>query len=394
MNAPEQDNNLDKQQVSLVAKDMTFGERTYDFVFNQLINFWVNLVASAAFTYWVSHSQSGFKLLGKEFSAPSVIQQKIAKGLHDAPPLGAFGEKAAYDIHNPPTSNRAKAANTLSNVLTLVTAGHFIMIPSVWLGAKIKAPLVEWLNRGHYGADAMEDPSLKLRHAAIRLEERPTLLGAFVGRIGTIIATQLTGYSIGNASNVVRTLGKHLKSPILQSFPGVDGLAEVAGNKLGQTVEELMPHNTTKLDTRLREPAAGGTRYDWSKNQIQHNPSLKDTPYQRASQHMGKYLAQDVLYTFVTAATIAPAINFAKKFVPGMTYKPTDAAAAKVLAEHETPKKFHVRPNPIMARAPITPPEAHDEAPARHDTPRPQVSNIDISSTARLAVPAQEVQVS
>lgn len=343
----------EQQRLSPLVQQPTYGERVYDYIFNKFLNFWVNLTVSAAFTYWVTHQHQPLKIFGKSLPAPSKIQQNVAAWFYNFAPMRVFSKGSdigGYDPGKPPTSMRGKAANNAANILTLTAAGHPIMIGSVWLGAKIKSPLVEWLNRRHYGDAAMEDPLLKARHAAIEVEERPTLLGAVLGRAGTIVATQTTGYTIGNSANLFTWLGKS-KLPIpgkskLVNFTGIDHIAGVFGDSLGAPVQELLKNQTDALDRRLEQRG-----YGWSAAQTQRDDSLRTQPYQNAAQHFGKYLAQDVLYTIVTASTISPAINWLKGFIPGLTYIPK--AKAHLVAEIPyTPKELHIKPNRIADAAP------------------------------------------
>jgi hypothetical protein len=380
MKKKQQDNVFEGQGISPLANDKTYGERKYNLVFNHLINFWLNLSVSAMFTYWVTHSIKPIKLPFREklIPAPSEIQQIITRFIHGLSPMNFFGPKSEYDIHNPSSSQRATAANTLSNVLTLVTAGHFIMIPSVWLGAKIKAPFVEYFNRRHYGDAAMEDPSLVARHKAIEMEERPTLLGAIFGRIGTVFATQFTGYTIGNSMNVVGLAGRKFNIPGLRDFPGIDAIAETAGNKLGEVAMERAPGWTANLDETLRENG-----YSWSKRQLMDKPERASIPYRRAPLHFGKYLAQDVLYTFVTAGTIAPAINFLKKYLPGMTYMPK----VKNPITPEQRKRFDIDPHPIADKA-----LDGDVAPTKPHEATPHIRVNDIHDVGRVKNPNEHLQ--
>lgn len=324
--------------LSPMAKELTYGERQYNFIFGYMINFWVNLLTSAVFTYWVTHSQKSFKLLGKEFSAPSVLQQKLASKFYTFAPMGVFGAKETYDPASPPSTMRGKAASNAANVFTLVMAGHPIMIGSVWLGAKVKAPIVKYFNRRHYGDEAMENPDIKARHLAIEAEERPTLFGAVIGRLGTIAATQFTAYTVGNGSNLFSWMGKRIGF----NFPGMDRVAEIGGNHLGMAAQDLMPSASNRLDNFLAKDG----KYNWSARQIQENAALRNTPYHNSFQHVGKYLAQDVLYSAVTAGSIGPAMNFMKKYIPGMTYRPKLSperiAEGKILE-----RALHIKPNPL-----------------------------------------------
>lgn len=344
-----------KQQLSPIAQEKTYGERQYDFIFGTVINFWVNLIFSAAATHLVTHSKANFKLpfLNKETSL-SGMQQLVTEKIHNSPPMRLFGENAAYDPATKLTP-RIRAANTLANVLTLTSAGHFVMIPSVWLGAKIKAPLVRHFNRKHYGDAAMEDPTLKARHAAIEMEERPTLFGTLVGRAGSMVATQAVGYTIGNDANLFKWIGGKLNLGFLSKFSGLDHITGVLGKYSGSAVEHLLPQSTGALDKAL---AGSPLHMDWSVNQqLEHRNALSaghaspvsGPQYQHATQHFGKYLAQDVLYSAVTAVSIAPAINFCKKFIPGMTYTPKVSEETRALVQ-QTPVK--VRPHRLAENAP------------------------------------------
>lgn len=366
MSIDQQELEKAKQKISPLAKDKTYGERIYDFVFNNLINFWVNLIASAAFTYWVSHSKQPIKLpfISKEFSPPSVLQGKIAGWIHDRGFMGVF------DSNRPdPTAftKRERYASNAANVFTLVSAGHPILIGSVWLGAKIKTPFVKFFDKMHYGKDGMNDAAIKLRHAKVEAEERPTIFGAVLGRLGSIVATQFTVYSIGNPDNWFKALGRHLPGQTLKnaaaSFPGMDHLAEVAGNKMGEVMVDLMPQGTRKMDEALRKDG----KFGWSNQQTQ-NPNVDTTrPYQNAALHMGKYFAQDILYTIVTSSTISPAINLLKRFVPFVTFKPKVSAETRaILAQAEPSKSMQVAASRDQA------PEPKKES----ETPRIEVSQI------------------
>lgn len=348
----EQDNK--KQDViSPLAKDMTYGERVYDTVFNKIINFWLNLVVSAGFTYWVNHTRSTFNLPWVGHNRPAAFQDELSRRISKTPIMNVFKDIKV----------RENVADSMAGVATLTAAGHVIMIPSVWLGAKIKAPLVQWLNKRHYGEAAMEDPSLKTRHALIEAEERPTLFGAILGRAGTILATQTTAYTLGGTINLMQWFGKKLKLPALASFKGIDHFTSLAGDKLGGAVTEMMPTTMSKINHAL------GKRFTWSLRQVQDHPELltENVPYGGRSstgtgggvaEHYGKFKVSDILYTEVTAMTIKPAINFLNRFVPGITYKPKISAETQALVDRTDRNQMHVKPNPVVVRDEV-------EAPAR-----------------------------
>lgn len=330
MDRNQQNERDDKQPViSPLANDTTYGEQRFHRIFNVGINFWVNLIASAAFTYWASHSKTPFKIpfIGKESLSPLQRQEHLAEGLHKLPFMKAFGEKLS--------EKRLSAARTMANVLTLLTAGHFIMIPGVYIGAKLKPKLVEKWDRAHYGDEAMEDPSIKLRHAAVAAEERPTFFGSVMGRVGTVFATQATAYTIGNRNNIPSKLGE--KFAALRWFKGLRGIdyfTEMLGSKLGSAFTEIFPNAVAKLNRTLAKKG-----YGWSSSQLELHPELKNQVYGTvdkikdigggAPEHFGRFLIADITYTVVTACTIKPAINFFKRFIPGMTYKPKITAGQK-----------------------------------------------------------------
>ena len=354
MDEKKQKNKEEKQTISPLSQEMTYGERMHSFIFNNLINFWINLGVSAVFTYWVTHSQQRIKLGPIDWPSPSTMQKTLAGWIYTFPPMKVFGDKEAFDSPKTPTPARVKSASYLANVFTLVFAGHFIIVPSVWLGAKVKAPLVKFFNRHHYGDEAMESPDLQARHAAIELEERPTLLGAIVGRFFTIVATQIAGYSIGNETNAIAWIGKKLGFAG-NGFPGIDKIIEIPGAKMGEAAEELFRNQTNRLDAYARDG-----KYNWSASQILNDGSLVRKPYANVAQHIGKYAAQDVMYTFITSLSINPVINVLKHVIPGLTYTPkpklTDEASDPMLAAEA--KQIHVSPNLIADRASL------DETPA------------------------------
>lgn len=411
------------QKVSALSQDPTYGERLYETVFHHGINFWFNLVTSAAFTYWVSHSKNPIKLpfvehipqmpvieripvvrniasfLTREHRAPSVIQKSLAENIEKFAPLRAFGTYGS--------EMRNGVAKTMAGVFTLTTAGHFVMIPSVWLGAKIKASFVKNADRKHYGAEAMEDPALKLRHAMIEAEERPTLFGTVLGRAGTILATQTTAYTVGNATqNIPRIIGTKFNIPFLKKFTGIDHFTEMAGDKIGGAVGEMIP-GTEKLNERIR--TLGPKGYDFSNAQHDHFAELGVGPLKYGqkvphptdpksmvgggfAEHFGKYLVSDVMYTAVTSVTIMPAINFMKKFIPFMTYKPTLNAETQAILDtaQKLPKLPRHRPSPLAETAPQTANEnihtANDDLP---ETPASKISHAHHQSH----VHARELQV-
>ncbi|MFM9890132.1 MAG: hypothetical protein ACKVOE_05745 [Rickettsiales bacterium] len=309
--------------ISPLAKDTTYGERVHKAVFEFGLNFMANLTLSALFSYWVNHSLKPVKLpFMKEAMRPAAIQQQVEGAIGKV--IGATNAEA--------TPFRSKAANSMASVATLTAIGHVIMIPSVWIGGIVKAPMVEWLNRRHYGDAAMEDPSLKARHLAIREEARPTLFGSVFGRFGTIAATQTTAYLVGHNLNLVTLAGRKMGVGALERFKGLDALTESIGARVGGSLADSLPGQSARLNKFLQR-----RDYGWSFNQLAEHPKLSKLPYGERLpsvdgksmqfgggffEHYGRYVSADILYTIVTALSIGPAINFFKKFVPGITYTP------------------------------------------------------------------------
>ena len=341
MDAKKQTKKEKEQPISPLSQELTYGERWHDFIFKHLINFWLNWIASGLFTYWVMHYQRPVNLGVVKLPSPSMMQNHVAAFFYKLWPMAWFGDRKTFDVHNPPTTPRGEAASTAATTFTLVGMGHPIMIGSVWLGAKFKAPIVKWFNRRHYGDEAMQSDDLQARHAAIEMEERPTFLGAVVGRLGTILATQLATYTVGNPKNIIHRAGIN--------FSGVDHIAGVVGNNVGAAVTELLPNTMARVDSRL---AANG-QYSWSAKQLQATPALKGATYGNAVQHLSKYYAQDLMYTFITSLSISPVINAMKHVIPGLTYTPKvqrkDEASDPIIAEKAA--NLRVTPNPIAERA-------------------------------------------
>lgn len=380
------------EMISPLAKDLTFGEKKYDRIFNFDINFMVNLLSSAAFTTWMSHARTPIKLpFAKEKIAPYMIQKKWAEGISKLPIMQLFGDKTS--------AARISVSKTMAGILSLTFAGHFVMIPSVWLGSKFKSQLVNKWDREHYGEDAQEDPSLKLRHAMVAAEERPTLLGAVLGRLGTIFATQFTGYTVGNGNNIPSLIGRKCNIGFLKNFKGLDYFTELMGSKVGSVVTEVMPKSTEKVNTVFRNK-----QYGWSNIQLDTHPELNGLPYGTTTEkgygggipeHFGRNLVADILYTIVTASTISPAINFLKKYIPGITYKPeVSEENQRILADAARFRPRPVRPFTIRDEVPDLQGQAANEnrESANENSHTPQFKVSAVQHQAPLAAhPEQHI---
>lgn len=299
---PELNKKPEPQAESVFAKEKTFGEKKHAMIFGTAINFWVNLLSSAGFTFWVAHSTSKIKLPGMENAvAPREIQNKLSAWVENQ-----FFMKG---IENSVT--RGERAHSMATLFTLLIPGHLIMIPSVWLGAKYKSAIVNHYDRKHYGDEAMQSPELQKRHELIEQEDKPTIVGAIVSRVGSFIATQLVARFIGTPDNLINKVGA-------KSFRGMDPIAIDIGGSIGEGLNKVAPETISKINKRFETHG-----YNWSTAQ-KKNATLASKvvgPYNQAVDNFSRYVTQDVLYTLVTSSTVHPILNFTKKFIPGLTYQ-------------------------------------------------------------------------
>lgn|GEM_PF-3225722 len=358
--------NLEPQQKhdknSTVPADFkTHGEKMYDLVFNQGINFWANLIISAGFTYWVNHSvkpimqtpPSFAKWLGK---APIHAQSTVRNGIHEAPFMNMFGEKmskegisALESVSNGVDMNkRMKVAKFMADALTLTSVGTFIMIPGVWVAQKFKGDFVRWQDNQKYGPDSENLDWVRQAHERIDHEKKPTLLGYGAGRLGSMVAVQAAAYTVGHG-DAFKWVGDKTGIKFLQKFEGIDHFAGNVGDALGGSIASMSKNASNKLNRTLTSEKGG---IDWSLDQrriaykVLHDPEklklhemdagelaelrkqaeliMKSTPgeptYNRAFQDLGKYVGLDTMYTAITAGTIVPLVGWLKENVPGMSY--------------------------------------------------------------------------
>lgn len=305
---PEQKKDAKPPVISPLANERTYGERVYSNVFDWGLNYWTNLISSALFSQWAEHATRPVKIpfLMKEAATPRQIQENLAGWLREKDPMMKSFEKKAFESNAAAEAEAivAKQAMTRARSLTLLTPGFAVMIPAVWLGAKIKPWFVEHFNRSHYGAEAMEDPSLNARHEAIRAEECPTLAGTVMARMGTVLAVQATAQLAGNEKNLIRKLGA-------KNFGGVDPVAE----KLGTTLGDALPQSIQNAANRTASRAG----LDWSNEQ--KTKGMANGNYTRAAQDFSRFVTTDTIYTLVSALTIRPLISVLKH-LPLMSYKP------------------------------------------------------------------------
>ncbi len=331
MNDKTKDKSSNNKAISPFAMDKTYGEKRYDFIFHNLIDFWVNLTTSAAFSFWVFHSKSPIKLPGmKNAAKPAEIFESLRGKMAELPFVKLFKTD----------DTKKQVSGSMAGTLVLTSMGHVVMIPSAWIGAKIKSSFVRNEDRKHYGDEAMQSDDLKARHATIDAEERPTFIGAVVGRVGTVVATQTAAYTLGSKINIFRWIGEKTNIGFLGKFRGIDDTVEKIGAEAGGIVRKYARRPVEFAERQLSE----GVEY--SAAQVKEHPDLIKADGTKATygsvktigglpEHYLRYGFADVMYTFVTTMTMVPAINFLKKFVPGLTYKPnvsleTDNLAASV----------------------------------------------------------------
>ncbi len=315
MNLEKQKENKEKQVISPLANDRTYGERRYSLIFDWGLNYWTNLLSSAAFSHWVEHTTQSIKIPYLKAATPRQIQKNLADWIAE----GSLMDGLRKEITE--TQGKAKALEVVAErsmsrarSMTLLAPGFLIMIPSVWLGAKFKPAIVEWFNRRHYGDEAMNDPSLHARHQAIAAEARPTFLGAFTARMGTFFAAQATAQLIGSRENLINKLGRNIDSEGLKNFGGIDPVAESVGAALGGAAPAGIRAAANRFAKRIH--------LDWSVEQLKSNPP---GVYNTATQDLARFIAADTMYTMVSASTIRPFLRVLKH-VPGMSYLPKEAA--------------------------------------------------------------------
>lgn len=309
----EQQKTDDTPVVSPLAKDKTYGERVYHGVVDWGLNYWANLLASAGFTQYAEHSTRPIKLWGmKEADTPRGLQQKLANWFKESDPWMKSLYKKLEQNKGAAEAAEVVAERSMSRArsIILLIPGCFIVIPTVWLGAKIKPWLIEKLDAHHYGAEAMDDPTLKARHQAIAAEARPTFLGATIGRLGTMLAAQIASQAVGSKNNFVNRIGDKVGNESLQKF-GIDPFTKSVGEGIGGA-----------LPLSVRERYNSFTRrkgLDWSEEQ--RLKFGKTGPYSTATEDLGRFIAADTVYTMVTALTIHPVLKLLS-YVPFMSYKP------------------------------------------------------------------------
>lgn len=383
MTRDEQKKNVEEQQLSPLAKDPTYGEKMYARIFNVGLNFWVNLLASGAFSFWVKHSNNSFKVFGKEFESLNKWQDRKIQWL----------EKTSIMKSLEPQLRRDRA-EAIVNVFTLLIPGHFIMIPSVWLGAKFKAPIVKYFNRKHYGNEAMESPDLVARHHAIETAERPTLMGTTIARFSTAFINMGIARAIGSEDNLINKFAeKHNLPESVKKF-GMDPTADRIGIKIGDAIHDMAPAATDKWNKHFENNGynwSSQQRRDFAKGKFPHDVNK---PYNMGVDNLTRYVVQDVMYTVFTASLISPVIKVLKKIVPGMTYTPKSAteetvAPIKVKSVRLADEAIQPAAEQPAQTSPTVRAELTDNAPQQH----PEEKQTHHHATSQKAHSADEANV-
>lgn len=359
----QQDKHSESSAISPLVKDKTYGERVYNAVFNQGINFWANLLLSAGFSLYAANYRHKIKLPSmKEAATPSDIQNKFINRIENSWIIKSMKTDDAVA--------KNKRATAISEVFTLLIPGHLIMIPSVWLGAKIKPAFVRYFDNKHYGENAEQDPSILYRHQMIDAEAKPTLLGATVGRIGTMMTTTTASRLIGSESNVLNKIGEKHDIAALKDFKGLNPIAKQFGEVMGGGA-------TREIKAVARANNKFSKAFTWSEAQ-KKDAVLRGTTlgeYKQGIQDYTGFVAMDTLYTLVTASVIHP-IMAVLRHVPGMTY--TTAPKPEVTTTSTGAMEVRV-PKNRMALAPSVNDEKTEQAAQAstgNDTPNLKISGI------------------
>ena len=382
MKRTEQKKDEQTPVISPLANEKTHGERRYTQIFDWGLNYWTNLLASAGFSQWAEHSTKPLKLpfVSKEFPTPRKIQENFAGWLQNNSLLKTtmlnklFHDTAAAEGALAAEAAVARRSMAVARSLTLLTPGHFIMIPAVWLGAKIKPWLVERWNRSYYGEDAMDDPSLKARHQAIRAEERPTLLGTIFARLVTAAVVNITSLTVGSDKNFLNKLGKKYDQPMLQKI-AIDPITENIGSSLGGSTPQA-----------FRDWGNGVAQkhgLNWSETQrlnAKTNGLNVNGPYTNAVQDFGRFMVADTIYTLITALLIRPVAKLIRH-IPFMSCKPKVAANSPTFDGEKVKVPANRYANTVPLDEPMQPEPASLSKAATEEKPSHTISHISQHKT-------------
>lgn len=365
MDVKEQTKKDENPVISPLANEKTYGERWYSRIFDWFLNYWVNLLASAGFSHWAANSIREIKVPGLAKATPRTIQENLGKWISGQWFMSGYKNRqiAEHGIEEG-MKYLGKRGFAMAESLTLLVPGFAVVLPSVYIGAKIKPWFVEKLNRWHYGDEAMDDPSLKARHQALAAEAQPTMFGTVAARMVAVGAVQASAKFIGSENNTINWLGKKVGNKSMQEFKGINPVAESIGIGIGNAMPTALQQRLTKSASRIG--------FSWSNKQLERG--MQGT-YTQATQDILKYIAMDTIYTGVSAGVIRPALSVLPK-VPVIgrfiSHKPKVAANSPTLDGDV----IKVPPN----RYNDTAPDAPSAAPAVNDA-----TSLDIARETEAA---------
>ncbi len=361
MDVTEQTKKGENPMISPLANEKTYGERWYSRVFDWGLNYWVNLLASAGFSHWAANSTREIKVPGLAKASPRTIQENLGKLISSQWFMNGYKNRqiAEHGVEKG-MEFLGKRGFAMAESLTLLVPGFAVVLPSVYLGAKIKPWFVEKLNRWHYGDEAMDDPSLKARHQAIAAEAQPTMLGTITARMVTVAAVQASAKFIGSENNTFNWIGKKVGNKSMQEFKGINPVAESIGVGIGNAMPAGLQQKMNASAQRMG--------LSWSNAQAKKGMS---GAYNQAIQDIMKFISMDTIYTAVSAGTIRPALRVLRH-IPGMSHTPKSAANSPTL-DGDVVK---VPPN----RYTDTAPDAPARAPAANDP-----TSLDVAREAEAA---------
>lgn len=331
--------------VSPLANDKTYGERWYNAVFNWGLSYWMNLTASAGFSQWAEHGNNPIKIPFVKEASPREFQAKLADKIREIDPFMKRFEQQMKDTHGLVKGDAIAFDRALARArsLTLLIPGFAIMIPAVWIGAKVKPWFVQTLNRMHYGEEAMDDPSMIARQQAITAESQPTFLGTVVARLGTVLAAQTAAQLVGSKNNYLNTLGIDHNIDAFKKF-GVNEMTESWGAALGGKLpQKLQTGYSTFVKGYGLGPSERQLKQYWENHPEVATlfegkllegkivgklaPDLREQAakvlesYDTATKDLGSFIIADTFYTAITALTIHPLVRLLRH-IPFMSFKP------------------------------------------------------------------------
>lgn len=434
-----ENNNKNKNTQALNA-EKTFGEKTYDFVFNNLINFWANLGISAAFTYWVNHSTKPIWKGASEFGKGNKTQLALKAVQVGGIALGSVmtldgifraeskGEKReAGDRINSVLSGVAlagvshltsKSAPFVRRFLSerpSVAQDHLrgIIHDAAFMNvfgekgsskarkevSKVMADGLTLTSAGTFVmipgvwmAEKMKSKFVRAvdgMHYGAANDTDQSLVDAHA-RLDAAKKPTFLGYAFGRIGSMaaVQLTGYAIGHDEFNAIKwvgkktGIKPLQSFQGvDKLSGTIGDALGSAAAASSPALSQKTnafLSRTGHNWSPAQVEAGEAIGT--YNRGLQDFGKYLGLDTLYTAITAATIVPFVGFLKRNVPGMSYRD----------KQSQPRPENTPATQAVATA-YSAPTARETV-SRSEAPRTDVPHIrvsDIRGEGRMAHPEQ-----